>query len=54
MTPLAHGYRPADQWKRKVATLRDCASDGLIDGIWVQRYCYLTDEKLAILGDIWR
>ncbi len=54
VTPLAHGYRPADQWKRKLAILRDCAAEGVIEGIWVQRYCYLTDEKLRILGDIWR
>ncbi|MAF10259.1 hypothetical protein CMK11_07395 [Candidatus Poribacteria bacterium] len=48
--PLAHGYRPAAQWKRKLAILRDCD----IEGLWVQRYCYLSDEKLGILGDVWR
>ena len=47
--PLAHAYRPAAQWKRKVAIVRDSPADGM----WVQRYCYLSDEKLRILGEIW-
>ncbi|MCZ6678362.1 MAG: hypothetical protein O7E52_14060 [Candidatus Poribacteria bacterium] len=47
--PLAHGYRPAAQWKRMVAIVRDSPADGM----WVQRYCYLSDEKLRILREFW-
>ena len=46
---LAHGYRPAPQWREKVEIVRHSA----VDGMWVQRYCYLSDEKLDILGQAW-
>ena len=48
--PLAHGYRPLAQWKRKVAIVRDSPAHGM----WVQRYCYLSDDKLRALGQLWR
>ena len=47
--PLAHGYVPLEQWKRTVAIVRDTAADGM----WVQRYCYLSDEKISALAGIW-
>jgi len=45
-----HSYRPADEFARVLAAVRaskaaDC---------WVQRYGYLSDEKLAILRAAWR
>ena len=48
--PLAHGYRPLWQWKRMVAIVRDSPADGM----WVQRYCYLSDDKLHALGQLWQ
>ena len=47
--PLAHGYVPLDQWKRTVSIIRDSKADGM----WVQRYCYLSDEKILALANIW-
>jgi len=46
----AHSYRPAEQWKRMVAVVRDSR----VDGMWVTRYGYMTDAKLQILADMWR
>ena len=47
--PLAHGYVPLDQWKRTISIIRDSKADGM----WVQRYCYLSDEKILALANIW-
>jgi hypothetical protein len=49
VTPLAHGYVPLEQWKQTVTVVRDTAADGM----WVQRYCYLSDEKISALAEIW-
>ena len=46
----AHSYRPLEQWKRMVAVVRDSR----VDGMWVTRYGYMTDAKLAVLADMWR
>jgi hypothetical protein len=46
----AHSYRPEAQWKRMIALVRDSR----VDGMWVQRYGYLTDSKLDILAGMWR
>ncbi len=47
---FAHSYRSDAQWKRMVAVLRDSPADGM----WVQRYDYLSDTKLDILRQMWR
>ena len=49
VTPLAHGYVPLEQWKQTVAVVRDTAADGM----WAQRYCYLSDAKISALAEIW-
>lgn len=46
----AHSYRSEAQWKRMVAVLRDSPADGM----WVQRYDYLSDIKLDILRQMWQ
>lgn len=46
---LAHSYRSEAQWKRMIAVIRDSPSDGM----WVQRYDYLSDNKLDALRDMW-
>ena len=47
--PIAHAYGPVDQWERTVSTLRNLP----VDGIWVQMYGYLSDEKVAVLERTW-
>lgn len=44
-----HSYRPADEFAATLAA----ASASNAHGCWVQRYGYLSDEKLAILRDAW-
>jgi hypothetical protein len=44
-----HGYRPASEFARALAAVRE--SDA--PGCWVQRYGYLSDEKLAIMRSVW-
>ena len=45
-----HSYRPADEFARVLAA----AEASTAQGCWVQRYGYLSDEKLGILRDAWR
>ncbi|WP_181183598.1 MULTISPECIES: hypothetical protein [unclassified Mesorhizobium] len=46
---LAHGYGPvSDVRERVVAAYRGC------DRVWVNRYGYLSDEKLGVLGELVR
>ena len=47
--PLAHGYVPLEQWKRTISIIQNSQADGM----WVQRYCYLSNEKIAALASIW-
>ena len=45
-----HSYRPAAEFRRVLEAV--LASDAR--GCWVQRYGYLSDEKLAIMREVWR
>lgn len=45
LRPFAHAYMPDAQWQAMVEMLRDSEAEG----IWVQMYGYLSDEKLGIL-----
>jgi len=47
--PFAHPYMPPAQWEEMLGVIRQ--SD--VDGIWVNMYAYLSDEKLAILRKAW-
>jgi hypothetical protein len=47
--PFAHAYLPEPQWKRMIAMIRDSR----VDGMWVQMYGYLSDQKLQILSELW-
>ena len=44
-----HSYRPPDELARVLEAV--LASDA--PGCWVQRYGYLSDEKLAIMRSVW-
>jgi len=45
----AHSYRPLKQWRQMIEVVRETD----VDGMWVQRYGYLSDAKLRVLGDLW-
>jgi len=48
--PIAHAYGPLHDWEETLRTL--ARTD--VDGIWVQMYGYLGDEKLRVLADTWK
>ena len=48
--PIAHAYGRLVEWSRTLEVLRDSE----VDGIWVQMYGYLGDEKLRVMRDTWR
>lgn len=47
---LVHGYGPADDFRRRLQLVADSAADG----VWINRYGYLSDEKLDIIGEVWQ
>lgn len=49
IVPLVHAYRPADEFARLLEALRPLSGGG----VWVQRYGYLSDAKLAVLREAW-
>jgi hypothetical protein len=49
VTPLVHGYGPADDFERRLRVVAE--SDA--DGVWINRYGYLSGAKLAAIGRVW-
>lgn len=49
MLPLIHGYRSTESFASLLETIRPYTREGL----WVQRYGYLNDDKLAALAHEW-
>ncbi len=47
--PIAHPYMPDCQWRDMIALIRDSP----VDGMWVNFYSYLTDQKFEILREVW-
>jgi hypothetical protein len=47
---MAHGYGPADDFRRRFAAAWQVSPAG----VWVNRYGYLSDEKLRIIGETTR
>jgi hypothetical protein len=47
---LAHGYGPVDDFRRRLVAARDAGPHGF----WVNRYAYLTGEKLSVIGEVAR
>ena len=45
---LAHGYGPLDDFRSR----NEVAHRAAHYGIWVNRYAYLTDEKIETIGEI--
>jgi hypothetical protein len=50
VTPLVHGYGPLHDFRRRFLVVANSAADGA----WVNRYGYLSDEKLDVIGECWR
>jgi hypothetical protein len=45
VTPLVHGYGPVDDFRRRLRLVTQSAADG----VWINRYGYLSDEKLEAI-----
>ena len=45
---LAHGYGPLDDFRKRLETARDAGRHGY----WVNRYAYLSDDKLEIIRQV--
>lgn len=41
---LVHGYGPLDDFRRRLPLVVDSSADG----VWINRYGYLSDEKLDV------
>ena len=50
VTPLVHGYGPLDDFSRRLQLVADSQADG----VWINRYGYLGDEKLDAIERICR
>lgn len=46
---LVHGYGPLDDFRRRFQLV----ADSPVDGVWINRYGYLSDEKLDAIREIW-
>lgn len=46
---LVHGYGPLDDFRRRLQLVADSPADG----VWINRYGYLSDAKLDAIGEIW-
>jgi hypothetical protein len=49
VTPLVHGYGPQEDFERRFQLVADSPADGA----WINRYGYLSDDKLDAVGRIW-
>ncbi|MDP6778545.1 MAG: hypothetical protein QGI83_17460 [Candidatus Latescibacteria bacterium] len=49
VTPIVHGYGPLDDFSRRIRVVAESEADG----VWINRYGYLSDEKLDAVGEIW-
>ena len=45
---LAHGYGPLEDFRKRLQVARDAGSHGY----WVNRYAYLSDEKLSVIREV--
>jgi len=47
---LVHGYGPVSDFRRRLQLVVDSPADG----VWINRYGYLSDAKLDVIRDVWR
>jgi len=50
LIPLVHGYGPLEDFSRRFRL----AAESDVDGLWINRYGYLSDDKLDAVAQIWR
>jgi hypothetical protein len=50
VTPLVHGYGPLNDFSRRFKVVADSPADG----VWINRYGYLSDDKLDAVGRLWK
>lgn len=46
---LVHGYGPVDDFRRRLRLVADSPAHG----VWINRYGYLSDEKLDVIREVW-
>ncbi len=46
--PIAHAYGPLDDFRRRLKVIVDSPADG----VWINRYGYLSDQKLNVIGEV--
>lgn len=51
LIPLVHGYGPPEDFRRRLALV---AESKAVDGLWINRYGYLGEEKLDAIRDVCR
>ncbi len=49
VTPIVHGYGPFDDFCRRFQVVANSQADG----VWINRYGYLSNQKLDAVGKIW-
>jgi hypothetical protein len=50
VVPSVHGYGPAEDFRRRLNLVVDSDTGG----VWLNRYGYLSDEKLDVIAECWR
>ncbi|MBW3540029.1 MAG: hypothetical protein KY476_07160 [Planctomycetes bacterium] len=48
--PLVHGYGPVEDFTRRLRLVAESPADG----VWINRYGYLSDEKLERIAEVWK
>lgn len=48
VTPIVHGYGPLDDFTRRLKLVADC---DIFSGLWINRYGYLSNDKLTAIRD---
>jgi hypothetical protein len=47
--PLVHGYGPVEDFRRRLQLVAESQADG----VWINRYGYLSDAKLDVIRQVW-
>ena len=48
--PLVHGYGPPHDFENRFRVVAEAD----VDGVWINRYGYLGDEKLSAVAEVWK
>ena len=50
LVPLVHGYGPPDDFGARFRVI----AEANVQGVWINRYGYLGDEKLDAIAEVWK